>query len=215
MRLIIEIAAADAFDVLHQRHQRRLRRGQGRQERRRLELLLQRRERRFARGALCRDQAAMRRKILRQLLRRQAVVGDVRSNAARSPLVRGVDELSGDAHSSLRERQSVWSWPFADECLSIVRLLLLKARVAQIELLQQLRSAGRDILSRAAESMARSSLSRVETIALARSMASAASSNNVRIWVACVSSIVSILWRHFAPEATSDRQHFGAATRTN
>ena len=33
----------------------------------------------LARRALCRDQAAMRRKVLRQLLRRQDGVGDVRS----------------------------------------------------------------------------------------------------------------------------------------
>ena len=84
MRLTIEIAAAALLVVLHQRHQRRLCRRQGRPQRRRLELLVQRPRQRLARRPLRLDQAAMRRKILRQLLRRQDAVGDVRAGRRRT-----------------------------------------------------------------------------------------------------------------------------------
>jgi hypothetical protein len=78
MRLTIEIIAAALFG-LHQRHQRGLRcRRQGGSQRRRPQLRVQRREKCFARGALRGDPPPMRRKILRQLLRRQDAVGDVR-----------------------------------------------------------------------------------------------------------------------------------------
>ena len=63
MRLIIEIVAAALAGVLHQRHQRGLRRRQDGPQRRRPELLVQRPGKRLARGALRRDpQTAMRRK---------------------------------------------------------------------------------------------------------------------------------------------------------
>jgi hypothetical protein len=80
MRLTIEIAAAALLVVCISATSAALptaRPARGR----RLELFLQRRERRFARSALCRDQAAMRRKILRQLLRRQVAVGDVKGSS--------------------------------------------------------------------------------------------------------------------------------------
>ena len=77
MRLTIEIAAAALLVVCISATSAAFAAGKA-AERRRPELFLQRRARRFARGALCGDQAAVRRKVLRQLLRRQAVVGDVR-----------------------------------------------------------------------------------------------------------------------------------------
>ena len=86
--------------------------------------------RRFARRALCRDQAAMRRKILRQLLRRQAAVGDVRSSAALVCLRPGRRPGSTGSRSFVR-------------CA-----VLCEPRVAQVDLLQQLRSAGRKISRR-------------------------------------------------------------------
>ena len=55
----------------------------GGQKRRRPELLLQRGARRVAGRALRGDQAPVRRKVLRQHVRRQAVVGDVSCNARR------------------------------------------------------------------------------------------------------------------------------------
>ena len=69
MRLTIEIAAAALLVFCISADERGLRRRQGRQKRRRPELLLQRREKCLARRPLRRDQAAVRRKVLRQLLR--------------------------------------------------------------------------------------------------------------------------------------------------
>src|SRR5580700_5854829 len=68
--------------VLHHLLKRGVRRRQAGPQRRRPELFVQRPGRHLARRALRRDQAAMRRKILRQLLRRQVVVGDVKTAAA-------------------------------------------------------------------------------------------------------------------------------------
>ncbi len=76
MRLTIEIAAAALLVICISATSAAFAAGKA-AERRRPELFLQRRARRFARRPLRGDQAAMWRKILRQLLRRQAVVGDV------------------------------------------------------------------------------------------------------------------------------------------
>src|ERR1700681_4027919 len=65
--------------VLHHRVKRGFCRRQLRPEHRRPELFVQRPGQRLARGALRRDTKAVRRKVLRELLRRQALVGDVSS----------------------------------------------------------------------------------------------------------------------------------------
>ena len=77
MRLMIEIAAAALLVVCISATSAALAAGKAGKSADGLELLVQRREKCLARRPLCRDQAAMRWKILRQLLRRQAAVGDV------------------------------------------------------------------------------------------------------------------------------------------
>jgi predicted alternative tryptophan synthase beta-subunit len=62
--------------------------------------------------------------------------------------------------------------------------------VAEIELLQQFEMQGGRYFVERYGQQARSSPSSAQTIALARSIASAASSNSDRIWVAYVPSIV-------------------------
>ncbi len=79
MRLLIEIAAATLLVFCIATSGAASRRRQDRPQRRRIELLVQRAGKRISRGEMRRDQAAVRRKILRQLLRRQDAVGDVRA----------------------------------------------------------------------------------------------------------------------------------------
>ena len=79
MKLMIEIAAAALLVVCISATSAAFAAGKAGQERRRPRLLLQRREKCLARGPLRRDPQAVRRKILRQLLRRQDAVGDVSS----------------------------------------------------------------------------------------------------------------------------------------
>ena len=83
MRLVIEIAAAALFVVCISATSAAFAAGKIRPQRRRPELRVQRSAERVA-APLRRDQAAMRRKILCELLRGQAAVGDVRK-CLRSP----------------------------------------------------------------------------------------------------------------------------------
>ena len=78
MRLMIEIAAAALLVVCISATSAAFAAGKSGRSADGLELLVQRSAERFARRPLCRDQAAVRRKVLRQLLRRQDAVGDVR-----------------------------------------------------------------------------------------------------------------------------------------
>ena len=78
MRLTIEIAAAALLVFCISATSAAFAAGKTGQQRRRPHLRVQRPGQRLPRRALRRDQAAMRRKVLRELLRRQAAVGDVR-----------------------------------------------------------------------------------------------------------------------------------------
>ena len=83
MRLTIEIVAAALLVFCISATSAAFAAGKAGQQRRRPELLVQRPGQRLARRALRRDQAAMRRKVLRQLLRRQDAVGDVSCDGIR------------------------------------------------------------------------------------------------------------------------------------